>query len=116
VDFITSDVNLGTVTLSPVGTGSATATLNVPSYPINFDNTTIPGSQLNIGDGTVVALYGGDGIYTGSEASTRVISTVTPGLGSFVVPWVTPNPVPQAGASSWPYTVGLSEKRAWQPP
>jgi uncharacterized protein (TIGR03437 family) len=98
IDFVTNDVNLGTAALAPSGPGTATATL------------TVTGSQIAIGDGTVAALYSGDGVYTGSEGRAAVTITIPATTGSFVVPWVTPNPVPEQGADSWPYTVGLTEK------
>jgi uncharacterized protein (TIGR03437 family) len=98
IDFVTNDVNLGTATLAPSGAGTASATL------------TVTGSQIAIGNGTVAALYSGDGVYTGSVGSAAVTITIPATTGSYVVPWVTPNPVPEAGADSWPYTVGLTEK------
>ncbi len=98
VDFVTNDVNLGTATLAPSGAGTATATL------------TVTGSQIAIGDGTVAALYSGDGVHTGSVGSASVTINIPATTGSYVVPWVTPNPVPEQGAALWPYTVGLTEK------
>jgi uncharacterized protein (TIGR03437 family) len=98
VDFIENDVNLGTATLAPSGAGTAMATL------------TLTGNQIAIGNETVTALYGGDGVYTGSQGSATVAITIPATTGSYVIPWVTPNPVIEAGAASWPYTVGLTEK------
>lgn len=98
VDFVTNDVNLGTATLAPLGAGTATATL------------TLTGNQIAIGNGTVAALYGGDGVYTGSAGSAAITINIPATTGSYVIPWVTPNPVPEAGADGWPYTVGLTEK------
>lgn len=98
VDFVTNDVNLGPATLAPSGAGTATATL------------TLTGNQIAIGNGTVSALYGGDGVYTGSVGSASVTINIPATTGSYVVPWVTPNPVVEAGGDGWPYTVGLTEK------
>ena len=98
VDFVTNDVDLGSATLAPGSAGTATATL------------TLTGSQIAIGNGTVTALYSGDGVYTGSVGSTAVTINIPATNGSYVVPWVTPNPVVEAGADEWPYTVGLTEK------
>jgi uncharacterized protein (TIGR03437 family) len=98
VDFITNDVNLGTATLAPATAGTANATL------------TLTGNQIAIGNGTVTALYSGDGVYTGSSGSTSVTINIPATSGSYVIPWVTPNPVVEEGADSWPYTVSLTEK------
>jgi uncharacterized protein (TIGR03437 family) len=98
VDFVTNDVNLGTAALTPRGAGKATAML------------TVTGNQIAIGNGTVAALYGGDSVYTGSEGSAPVTITIPVTTGSYIIPWVTPNPVPQEGADSWPYSVSLTEK------
>ncbi len=101
VDFVENDVNLGTAALTPAGAGKATATLS------------LTGNQVAIGNGTIVALYGGDGVYTGSEGSASVTFNIPPmTTGSYVIPWVTPNPVPEQGADSWPYTVGVTEKNS----
>jgi len=99
VDFITNDVNLGTAILAPTaaaGTSAATVTLT--------------GNQVAIGNGTVTALYSGDSVYTGSAGSASIAINIPATTGSYVVPWVTPNPVTEVGAASWPYTVGLTGK------
>ncbi len=98
IDFVINDVDLGTATLTAVGAGKASATLNVT------------GNQIAIGNGPITALYSGDGVYTGSEGSGSVAVKIPATSGSFIVPWVTPNPVYGVGAQSWPYTVGLTEK------
>jgi uncharacterized protein (TIGR03437 family) len=97
IDFVTNDLTLGTATLAPSDAGKATATLSVP------------GDQLVSGNGSITALYGGDIVYTGSAGTSTVTLNIPASTGSYVVPWVTPNPVLQSG-SSWPYTVGLTEK------
>jgi uncharacterized protein (TIGR03437 family) len=97
VDFVTNDVNLGTAILAPAAAGTSAATL------------TLAGTQIAIGNGTVTALYGGDSVYTGSVGSASVTINIPATTGSYVVPWVTPNPVPEEGADGWPYTVGLTE-------
>jgi uncharacterized protein (TIGR03437 family) len=98
VDFVTNDVNLGTAILAPAAAGTSAASV------------TLTGNQIAIGNGTVTALYGGDGVYTGSVGSASVTINIPATTGSYVVPWVTPNPVPEQGAMLWPYTVGLTEK------
>ena len=71
---------------------------------------TVTGNQIAVGNGTVAALYSGDSVYTGSEGSASVTITIPTTTGSYIIPWVTPNPVPQEGADSWPYSVSLTEK------
>lgn len=92
ITFLTNDLSVGTATLNAAGT----ATLSVPAI------------NLASGNLTITALYGGDAVFDGS-AGTTVIALNMPASGSLVVPFVTPNPVPQAGPT-WPYMVGLSEK------
>jgi uncharacterized protein (TIGR03437 family) len=58
--------------------------------------------------GKAYATYNGDGVYGPSTGSVAVDFNL-PASGSFVVPFITPNPVPQAG-SSWPYNILLTEK------
>jgi uncharacterized protein (TIGR03437 family) len=83
---------VGSAALTPAGTASFTS-LAV---------------DLAAGSGALTALYGGDTIFEGSSG-TATIQLNVPSSGSLVVPFVTPNPVPQAG-TVWPYTVGLAEK------
>jgi len=92
VTFMTNDTNLGVAPLLPSGTATLTAS----------------GSSLAVGNGIATAVYGGDAVFAGSAGSAN-ITLKLPDSGSLIVPFVTPNPVPQAGAY-WPYTVGLSEK------
>jgi uncharacterized protein (TIGR03437 family) len=92
VTFLTNDMSLGSATLSPQGTATLTA----------------PAINLAAGNGTITALYSGDALFDGSAATTAITLNL-PESGSLVVPFVSPNPVPQSG-SVWRYTVGLSEK------
>ncbi len=92
VTFLTNDMTVGTAPLNSAGT----AALAVPAI------------NLAAGNLTLTALYGGDMVFDGS-AGTTMIALNLPVSGSLVVPFVTPNPVMQAGPL-WPYTVGLSEK------
>lgn len=92
VTFLANQTSLGSALLA----SSGTATLMVPAI------------NLAAGDGTITALYSGDGRFDGS-AATATITLNLPASGSLVVPFVSPNPVPQNG-SLWHYTVGLSEK------
>jgi uncharacterized protein (TIGR03437 family) len=92
VTFMTNDTNVGIAALTPSSTASVT----------------VSASALAVGNGTVTAVYGGDAVFAGSAGSANITLKV-PEFGPLIVPFVTPNPVPQAGAY-WPYTVGLSEK------
>lgn len=92
VTFMTNDTNVGVAPLLPSGTASVT----------------VSASALAVGNGTVTAVYSGDAAYAGSAGTTN-FTLELPNSGPLLVPFVSPNPVPQAGAY-WPYTVGLSEK------
>ena len=92
VTFLSNDLSLGTAALSASGVATISA----------------PGSLIGGGNGTVSALYSGDGVFNASAGSVAV-SLKLPASGSFVVPSVTPNPVYQT-VTSWPYTVTLREK------
>ena len=92
VTFLTNDVSLGSAALTPAGTASLMARAG----------------DLAAENGTVTAQYGGDSVFEGSSG-TATIQLNLPAAGSLVVPFVTPNPVLPAG-TTWPYTVGLSEK------
>ncbi len=62
------------------------------------------------GNGTVTAIYSGDSVYNGSQASARFALNVPSGA-AFVVPFVIPNPVYETAAfANWEFTVGLAEK------
>ena len=91
VTFLTHSVSLGTAPLA-----GGTATLSVPAI------------NLAAGNLTLTAQYAGDSVFDSSSGTTTITLNV-PASGSLAVPFVTPNPVPQAGPF-WPYTVGLSEK------
>jgi len=92
VTFLTAGIGLGTAALNAAGS----ATLNLPA------------TNVAAGNLTLTALYEGDSVFDGSSGTTT-ITLAAPASGSLVVPFVTPNPVPQAGPF-WPYTVGLSER------
>ena len=93
VTFVSNDAVLGTVALSSPGQ----------------IGLSVAGAALEAAAGLVTAVYSGDAVYGGAEASTQVALVIgaTPGQ-SFVVPFVTPNPVPLDGFT-WSYTVGLTE-------
>jgi uncharacterized protein (TIGR03437 family) len=95
VSFLASENVFGTVPLvaSPNG---MTANLSVKA------------GLLAAGTGPVMAMYSGDGVYNSSTGSASVTLNV-PASGSMVVPFINPNPIPQAGAS-WPYVITLTEK------
>ncbi len=95
VTFVSNDISLGTVALSP-GKDAASASL------------TVDGTVLAGGNGVAGALYSGDAAFTASTGSAT-LSLKAPSTGSFLIPSVTPNPVHQVG-SSWPYTIQLTEK------
>ncbi len=94
VTFMAGDTTLGTATLSPSG-GGAVAALAVPAARAVF--------------APVYALYGGDSVYTASSGS-MTIALDTSGGHSVVVPFISPNPVAEGPAGTWPYTVVLSER------
>jgi len=94
VTFISNDTTIGSSTLDT--TGAASLSVAAP--------------LTTAGDGTVKALYSGDGVYLPSYASTTVTLNL-PASGALVVPFVTPNPVYKYGTGNdWPFTVSLSEK------
>lgn len=90
VTFVSGDATLGTANLT-----AGAASVSVPATLAVF--------------APIYALYSGDAVYNASSGSTSV-SLDTSGGHSVVVPFVSPNPVPQAGNGSWPYVVSLSEK------
>jgi uncharacterized protein (TIGR03437 family) len=89
-----SELTLATVSLAA---GSAAATFSAT------------GSQLAIGNGTIRALYSGDSTFAGSEGVAGISISFPPSMNSVVVPYISPNPVPEDGEGSWPYSVGLAE-------
>jgi len=92
VTFLSNDAALGTVSLS-----GSSASLPVAA------------SALEAAAGLVTAVYSGDAVYNGAQASIQVALAINATAGqSFVVPFVSPNPVPLDGAE-WSYTVGLTE-------
>ncbi len=93
VTFLANDVSLGVVQVDSTG-----GTAPVP----------VSAMLIAAGNGTVTALYSGDGVFESSAGSTPVTLNV-PASGSLVVPSITPNPVYQSG-TGWPYSVTLTEK------
>jgi uncharacterized protein (TIGR03437 family) len=94
VTFLSNDAAIGSSTVDASGAASIS----------------VPAALTTAGDGTVKALYSGDGVYLPSYASITVTLNL-PTSGALVVPFVTPNPVYKAGtANDWPFTVSLSEK------
>jgi uncharacterized protein (TIGR03437 family) len=97
VAFFTTTGPLGTANLAA---GGQTATLS------------LTGAQLAAGTGTVTALYGGDGLFNTSAATTTA-TPILPASGPLVVPSVTPMPVTgqeSGGITTWVYGVSLIEK------
>lgn len=91
-------VALGTADLTAGATaGTSSAVFNVT------------GAQLGIGGGTVQAVYGGDALYQASQASASFALKLGFTSGSVVIPWVTPDPVPESTNGQWPYRAGLTE-------
>jgi uncharacterized protein (TIGR03437 family) len=100
VTFLANDNSLGSVGLTASSATAATASLSST------------GLLLSGGDGTVTALYSGDGTFSAS-AGTTATTVKVPASGALLVPSVTPNPVPQENTpdgGEWPYTVELTEK------
>lgn len=95
VAFLANDVSIGAAALTPSG-GTAIATQSVPAV------------LIAAGNGTVTALYSGDGVFTGSSGSATV-TLALPASGSLVVPSVNPNPVYEV-AGTWLFTLQLTEK------
>ena len=95
VAFVVNGTTAGAASLAASGS-TATASINVT------------GTALAVGNGAVSALYSGDGIFTGSAGSATVSIQAPTASGSYIVPFVNPNPVPPA-ANEWPYVVGLTE-------
>ena len=88
-----------------VGTAAVDTSGGAPMAAIFVNATLIAG-----GNGTVTAIYSGDGVYNGSQASVRFALNVPSG-SAFVVPFVIPNPVYETAAfADWEFTVGLAEK------
>jgi uncharacterized protein (TIGR03437 family) len=94
VTFISNEAAIGSSLLDATGAASLS----------------VPAALTTAGDGTVKAIYSGDGVYLPSYGSTTVTLNL-PASGALVVPFVTPNPVYKNGtANDWPFTVTLSEK------
>jgi uncharacterized protein (TIGR03437 family) len=100
VKFTADDYPLGSASLTPSG-NSAAATFTVTGLLL--------GGAVTSSNWQVYALYGGDGVYAGSAASTPITLNLPATSGSYVVPLVFPNPVYQLDGV-WPYSVNLSEK------
>jgi len=98
VTFVTREATIGSATLAPAADGSgASATVAMQSDLVIFNQS------------PVYALYSGDSVYSPSSGSTTVAAD-TSGGHSVVVPFISPNPVPQGPAGNWPYSVLLAEK------
>lgn len=90
-------VSLGSVNLVPGSmAGTATAVFSAT------------GAQLAVGGGNLQAVYSGDPVYAGSQANAPFTVIPPSASGSVVIPFITPNPVPE-GNGVWPYYVGLTE-------
>ena len=95
VTFLANDNALGTATLALVN-GTPAATLRAS------------GLLIAAGNGTVTALYSGDGVFNASGGAA-VVTLNLPATGSLVVPSVTPTTVYQSD-NIWPFTITLTEK------
>jgi len=69
-----------------------------------------PASLVSLGNGTIRALYSGDGVFQGSAGSTTVTVNYPASTSSMVAPLITPNPVVEDSYGLWPYTVALLER------
>ena len=88
-----------------VGTAAVDTSGGAPMAAIFVNAALIAG-----GNETVTAIYSGDGVYNGSQASVRFALNVPSGA-AFVVPFVIPNPVYETAAfADWEFVVGLAEK------
>jgi uncharacterized protein (TIGR03437 family) len=96
VVFLANDVTVGS---APLVSGPDGASASV----------TVGAALLVAGSGPVTAWYGGDGVYSNSGGTAAVTLKVS-AAGSLVVPFVTPNPIPQNSAGQWIFTLGLTEK------
>ncbi len=103
VAFLLQAGPVGAVTVAtvPLTAGSAAGTATAA-----FSTS---GSQLAIGNGAIQALYSGDAVYQESQASAGFTLKLPSASGSVVVPFVTPNPVPDGANGVWQYVVGLTE-------
>ncbi len=97
VAFLANQTTVGTAAVD-TSNGSAIAAVLVSA------------GLLAGGNGTVTAIYSGDGVYNGSQGSARFALNVPPGA-AFVVPFLLPNPVYETAAfADWEFTVALAEK------
>ncbi len=96
VSFLLGDTPLGSADLQ-----AGTAALNVSAF------------QLPAGANTIKAVYGGDGVYSGSTGSTTINVTVTAGAAA-IAPTITPDPIyvspPDSNGLKWDFTITLTEK------
>src|SRR5262249_19684653 len=96
VTFLANDTSIGSAPVAADGSASV-------SVPAN----------LAAGAGPVTAAYSGDAVHEASMGPATVALNL-PASGSFVVPFISPNPVPQssfnaAGGGVWGYTITLTE-------
>ena len=98
--------------VSPAGSVSFVANdVEIGSAPVGADGSAsvmVPAVAIAAGNGTVSALYSGDGVFLGSGAVTPVTFNFPAGR-SVVIASINPTPVTQAGAT-WPYTITLANK------
>lgn len=106
----------GTVSFLVDGAGAlgeasvATATLTAGSAAgTAMASVILSGSQLAFGDGALLAVYSGDTIYPGSHGSAAFTLKLPASGGSLVIPFATPDPVPQSPNGEWLFAVGLTE-------
>jgi uncharacterized protein (TIGR03437 family) len=110
VSFTVDGPGLNTAILAPA-TGPGELALGTAALDANGTaSLSEPASLLSLGNGTIRAVYGGDGVFDGSAGSTTVTVNYPQSTNSVVVPLVTPNPVVEDGYAGWPYAVALVEK------
>jgi uncharacterized protein (TIGR03437 family) len=97
VTFLVNDTSIGSAPLGTDGTASITVAANLAAGA----------------PGPVTAAYSGDAVYEGSFGIASVKLNL-PVSGSLVVPFISPNPIPQSGSGptgtgQWTFTITLTE-------
>ena len=96
IQFSASKITLGTVPVTPSSSGaSATANLSVSASSVVL--------------APAYALYSGDTVYGSSSGSAAVTLNTSTGH-SVIVPFIGPNPIPEAPEAVWPFQVILYER------
>ena len=98
VNFVVNGISLGSAPLVAAGS-AATAT---------FSTTGAALAARNGGSAMAAAVYSGTGNLMSSSGTANVTIQAPSSPGSYVIPYVNPNPTPEINGS-WPYSVGLTE-------